>query len=350
MFYDIFNSFLKQTDPEVAHQLAIKFLKTNIIPFDLFKFKPHEKLRSKVFGIEFENPVGLAAGFDKNAEVYNSIYKLGFGYAEVGTITPKPQEGNAKPRVFRLNQDKAIINRLGFPNEGMEKIFNRIANNLNNGILGINIGPNKENATKNDDYLICLEKFYDQADYIAINISSPNTPNLRSLHDKEKIINLIDAILNFRNQNEKIKPIIFKLSPNIDISEINNLSEIFLDKKIDGLILTNTSVEGKEDLLDENKREAGGLSGSPINLVSNKVILKFYKNLRGKIPIIGVGGVNDGKTAYEKIKCGANLVQLYTSMVFKGPYVASNINKELVELLKQDGLKNISEAVGINAN
>lgn len=143
MFYDIFNSFLKQTDPEVAHQLAIKFLKINIIPFGLFKFKLDEKLRSKVFGIEFENPVGLAAGFDKNAEVYNSIYKLGFGYTEVGTVTPKPQEGNPKPRVFRLNQDKAIINRLGFPNEGMEKIFNRIANNLNNGILGINIGEKK---------------------------------------------------------------------------------------------------------------------------------------------------------------------------------------------------------------
>ena len=350
MFYDIFNSFLKQTDPEVAHQLAIKFLKTNIIPFDLFKFKPNEKLRSKVFGIEFENPVGLAAGFDKNAEVYNSIYKLGFGYTEVGTITPKPQEGNSKPRVFRLNQDKAIINRLGFPNEGMEKIFNRIANNLNNGILGINIGPNKENATKNDDYLICLEKFYDQADYIAINISSPNTPNLRSLHNKEKITHLIDELFSIRARKEKIKPIIFKLSPNIDDLEIDNLSEIFLTKKINGLILTNTSIEGKECLKNKNKKEQGGLSGSPIYSISNKIILKFYKNLKGNIPIIGAGGVSDGETAYEKIKCGANLVQLYTSMVFRGPYVASNINEELVELLNQDGFKSISEAVGINAN
>jgi len=350
MFYDIFNSFLKQTDPEAAHQLAIKFLKTNIIPFDLFKFKPHEKLKSKVFGIEFENPVGLAAGFDKNAEVYNSMYKLGFGYTEVGTVTPKPQEGNSKPRVFRLNQDKAIINRLGFPNEGMERIFNRIAKNLNNGILGINIGPNKENATKNDDYLICLEKFYDQADYIAINISSPNTPNLRSLHNKEKITHLIDELFSIRARKEKNKPIIFKLSPNIDDLEIDNLSEIFLTKKINGLILTNTSIEGKEYLKNKNKKEQGGLSGSPIYSISNKIILKFYKNLKGNIPIIGAGGVSDGETAYEKIKCGANLVQLYTSMVFRGPYVASNINEELVELLNQDGFKSISEAVGINAN
>jgi len=350
MFYDIFSSFLKQTDPEVAHQLAIKFLKTNIIPFDLFRFKGHENLKSKVFGINFDNPVGLAAGFDKNAEVYNSIYKLGFGFAEVGTITPKPQEGNPKPRVFRFNEDKAIINRLGFPNDGMEKIHNRIEHNPNNGILGINIGPNKENATKNDDYLTCIEKFYDQADYLAVNISSPNTPNLRTLHNKEKITDLIDVLFNFRKSRENNKPILFKLSPNIDDNEIDNLSKVFLDKKIDGLILTNTSVEGKENLSNENKNEQGGLSGCPIYSLSNEVISKFFKNLKGNIPIIGVGGVSDGRTAYEKIKSGANLVQLYTSMVFKGPYVASNINKELVELLKQDGFNNISEAVGINAN
>ena len=350
MFYDIFSSFLKQTDPEVAHQLAIKFLKTNFIPFYLFRFKGHENLKSKVFGINFDNPVGLAAGFDKNAEVYNSIYKLGFGFAEVGTITPKPQEGNPKPRVFRFNEEKAIINRLGFPNDGMEKIHNRIEHNPNNGILGINIGPNKENATKNDDYLTCIEKFYDLADYFAVNISSPNTPNLRSLHDKEKITDLIDVLFSFRKSREKIKPIIFKLSPNIDETEINDLSKVFLDKNIDGLILSNTSVEGKENLSGENNKEDGGLSGSPIYSLSNKIILKFYRNLKGKVPIIGVGGVSDGETAYEKIKCGANLIQLYTSMVFKGPYIASNINEELVELLNKDGFNNISEAVGINAN
>ncbi len=350
MLYDIFNSFLKQTDPEVAHQLAIKFLKKNILPLELFKFKGSSKLKTKVFGVNFDNPIGLAAGFDKNAEVYNTMFNLGFGFVEVGTVTPNPQEGNDKPRVFRLNGDKAIINRLGFPNEGMEKIYDRINANPNQGVLGINIGPNKENATKQDDYVICTKKFYNQADYLVINISSPNTPNLRSLHDLEKISDLINILQNFRNNEAKYKPILFKLSPNLNHSEIDSLSKVFLERKIDGLILTNTTVDGKEYLNDKNKNEKGGLSGVPLHAISNEVIKNFFKNLRGQVPIIGVGGVNDANTAYEKIKYGANLVQLYTAMVFKGPYIASKINKELLNLLEKDGFKNISEAVGINAD
>lgn len=348
MLYDIFSSFLKHTDPETAHQLAIKLLKKNLIPFDYFRFKGNSILESKVFGIKFENPVGVAAGFDKNAEVYNSMFKLGFGFVEVGTVTPKPQDGNPRPRVFRLNQDKAIINRLGFPNDGMDEIYNRLQNNPSTGVLGINVGPNKENSSKNDDYLKCLDKFYYNADYIAINISSPNTPGLRDLHDKEKISSLIDDLKNLRSKKDTQKPIIFKLSPNIEFSEIDPLSEIFLDKKIDGLILTNTSIDGKNELNDKNRNEKGGLSGSPIYRISNEIISRFYKNFKGSIPIIGVGGVSDSETAYEKIKCGANLVQLYTSMIFKGPYVASNINEEIVDLLSKDGFSNISDAVGVN--
>jgi len=350
MLYQILNSFLKQTDPEKAHNYAIKFLRQNIIPFDFFKFTTDQSLKIKVFGIDFDNPIGLAAGFDKNAEVYNSIFKLGFGFSEVGTITPEPQDGNMKPRVFRLNADQAIINSLGFPNDGMNKVHERIKSNPQNSILGINIGPNKENATKEDDYLKCIEKLYPLADYIAINISSPNTPNLRNLHDKKKILDLINILQNFKNDYEENKAIIFKLSPNLNNSEINNLSEIFLEKKIDGLVLTNTTVEGKELLKDENKNKEGGLSGNPLNLISNRIIKNFYTNFNGTIPIIGVGGVSDGITAYEKIKSGASLLQLYTAMVFKGPYVASKINKELSNLIKKDGLKNISEAVGVNAN
>ena len=199
MLYQILNSFLKQTDPETAHEYAIKFLKQNIIPFDFFKFTADPSLKIKVFGIDFDNPIGLAAGFDKNAEVYNSIFKLGFGFSEVGTITPEPQNGNPKPRVFRLNADQAIINSLGFPNDGMNKIHERIKNNPKKSILGINIGPNKENATKEDDYLRCIEKLYPLADYITINISSPNTPNLRNLHDKKKILDLINILQKFKN-------------------------------------------------------------------------------------------------------------------------------------------------------
>ena len=350
MLYQILNSFLKQTDPEVAHKYAIKFLKQNIIPFDYFKFATDQSLKIKVFGIDFDNPIGLAAGFDKNAEVYNTIFKLGFGFSEVGTITPAPQFGNPKPRVFRLNADQAIINSLGFPNEGMNRVHERIKNNPKKSILGINIGPNKENATKEEDYLKCIEKLYPLADYITINISSPNTPNLRNLHDKKKILDLINILQKFKKDYEQNKAIIFKLSPNLNESEINDLSEIFLEKKIDGIVLTNTTVKGKELLKDENKNKEGGLSGKPLNLVSNRIIKNFYTNFDGTIPIIGAGGVSDGITAYEKIKCGASLLQLYTAMVFKGPYVASSINKELSNLIKKDGLKNISEAIGVNAN
>ena len=350
MLFQILNSFLKQTDPEVAHEYAIKFLKQNIIPFEFFKFTTDKSLKIKVFDIDFENPIGLAAGFDKNAEVYNSIFKLGFGFSEVGTITPEPQNGNPKPRVFRLNADQAIINSLGFPNDGMNKVHARIKNNPKKSILGINIGPNKQNATKEDDYLKCIEKLYPLADYITINISSPNTPNLRNLHDKKKILDLINILQKFKKDYKENKAIIFKLSPNLNNSEINDLSEIFLEKKIDGIVLTNTTVEGKESLEDENKNKEGGLSGNPLNLISNRIIKNFYKNFKGTIPIIGVGGVSDGITAYDKIKCGASLLQLYTAMVFKGPYVASKINKELSNLIKRDGLKNISEAIGVNAN
>jgi len=230
----------------------------------------------------------------------------------------------------------------------MDEIYNRLQNNPSTGVLGINVGPNKENSSKNDDYLKCLDKFYYNADYIAINISSPNTPGLRDLHDKEKISSLIDDLKNLRSKKDTQKPIIFKLSPNIEFSEIDPLSEIFLDKKIDGLILTNTSIDGKNELNDKNRNEKGGLSGSPIYRISNEIISRFYKNFKGSIPIIGVGGVSDSETAYEKIKCGANLVQLYTSMIFKGPYVASNINEEIVDLLSKDGFSNISDAVGVN--
>ena len=350
MLYQILNSFLKQTDPETAHEYAIKFLKQNIIPFDFFKFTADQSLKTKVFGINFDNPIGLAAGFDKNAEVYNAIFKLGFGFSEVGTITPQPQDGNPKPRVFRLNADQAIINSLGFPNDGMNKVHERIKNNPKKSVLGINIGPNKVNATKEVDYLRCIEKFYPLADYITINISSPNTPNLRNLHDKKKILDLINILQKFKNDYKENKSIVFKLSPDLNNSEIYDLSEIFLEKKIDGIVLTNTTIEGKELLEDENKNKEGGLSGHPLNLVSNRIIRNFYKNFKGTIPIIGVGGVSDGATAYEKIKCGASLLQLYTAMVFKGPYVASKINKELSNLIKRDGLKNISEAIGVNAN
>ena len=344
--YKIFKFYLKKIDPELAHKLAIVFIKMSSLLPRIFSPKTYKNLHTNVFHLNFKSPLGLAAGFDKNAQIYNHIYKLGFGFSEIGTITPKPQEGNPRPRVFRLIEDKAIINRLGFPNDGIDIIKKRIQRNMPKGICGINIGPNKENATLTDDYLKGFNEFFNMASYITINISSPNTPNLRMNHDEERIINLIDSLQDKRDVKRSKVPIIFKISPDIEDFEIKSLCKIFLEKKIDGIILTNTTVNHKDNLDSDLKYEIGGLSGEPLNIQSNKIIQKFFIQLGHNVPIIGAGGVSDGYTALEKIKSGASLLQLYTSMVYSGPYVAHKINKELSSLIKKEGYKNISEAVG----
>ena len=350
MLTKIFQFYLFRTDPEQAHKLAIKFIKSPLIKINFKPNKSFENLQQKIFNINFDNPLGLAAGFDKNAEIYNQVFRLGFGFTEVGTITPKAQEGNPKPRVFRLKEDKAIINRLGFPNEGMSIISKRIKNEPSTGICGVNIGPNKENATSIDDYMLCFDKFFEYASYITINISSPNTPNLRSQHDENKITHLIDSIQERRDIKKSRIPILLKISPDIDDKKINNLCNILIKKKIDGIILTNTTIQNKSNLLNKSKFEEGGLSGAPLNNLSNEVIKKFYSLLGKDIPIIGVGGVSCGATAFEKIKSGASLLQLYTSLVYEGPNVAKKINQELSELVKKNGYKNISQAIGTNCN
>ena len=346
MLYEIISSLLKKADPEFSHHLAIQFLKKNFLPLHIFVSKPSKILETSLFGKIFRSPVGIAAGFDKNAEVYNSIFKLGFGFAEVGTITPIAQPGNPKPRVFRLTEDKAIINRLGFPSVGMDEVYTRIHQNKPNGILGINIGPNKESTSKLDDYLKCFEKFCKLSDYICINISSPNTPNLRDLHEKSKIEELLKAIKAKQSELNNSTPIILKISPDITDNNMSELSDILLDQKIDGIVLTNTTIGNRNDLRSKFKEEMGGLSGFPLQTTSNIIIQKFYKRLGNKIPIIGAGGVSDGKSAYEKIKSGASLVQLYTSFVYEGPYVANKINEELEDLLMKDGFQSLKEAVG----
>ena len=347
MLYKLFKFCINRVEPEVAHKFAIKFIKNSYLPKSNFSNTKYKNLSQKILEKDFENPVGLAAGFDKNGEIYNYVNKLGFGFTEIGTVTPKPQYGNLKPRVFRLPNDKAIINRLGFPNDGMKNIKKRIQSNVPNGICGINIGPNKENATLVDDYIVCFKNFFNIASYIAINISSPNTLNLRLQHEEDKIAKLIDSIKKIREEKKSLVPILLKISPDLDDLEINNLSDIFLEKNIDGLILTNTTIRNKNNLISASKAEEGGLSGAPLNEPSNIIIKKFYHRLGGSIPIIGAGGVSDGKTAFEKIKSGASLIQLYTSLVFEGPYVANKINRELSLLIEENGYKNISEVIGL---
>ena len=346
MMYEIISSLLKKADPELSHSLAIKFLKNNFLPLQLFTSKISKKLEINVLGKTFSNPIGLAAGFDKNAEIYNSIFKLGFGFAEVGTVTPLPQSGNPKPRVFRLAEDKAIINRLGFPGVGMLQVKTTLDNNKPNGILGVNIGPNKDSESKIGDYLKCFELFCDVCDYVCINISSPNTPNLRDLHEKSKIEELLSSIKSKQKELNNTTRILLKISPDISEKNISELAAIVLDKKIDGVILTNTTINRDSSLINKNKNEMGGLSGEPLEQSSNLIIKQFYKILKNKIPIIGAGGVHDGKSAFAKIKSGASLLQLYTSLVYEGPYVANKINEELEQLLELEGYETLEDAVG----
>ena len=335
-----------KVDPEKAHTLAIKSLKFNLIPNVFDENKNDSIFQTKIFNKDLDNPIGMAAGFDKNAEVYNALFKLGFGFVEVGTITPLKQYGNPKPRVFRLVDDEALINRLGFNNHGAEIVKDRIKRNKKLGLLGINIGPNKDTSDRLNDYLIGLKTFHEEADYITINISSPNTENLRNFHESDKLQDLLKSVIaEKKNLNSNI-PIAVKVSPDISEDQVNQITEILLENKINAVIVSNTSDATRDKLSNIQRHQKGGLSGKPIEEKSNILINKFYKLLKGKIKIIGVGGVDSGQAAYDKFIAGADFVQLYTGMVFNGPNIAGIIKKELKELLIRDGVKNYTEIIG----
>ena len=338
--------FLFNLDPETAHDLAVKSLKLNPFPSKMFEVEDEQMLNIKLLGKNFPNPIGLAAGFDKSAEVYNSLLKLGFGFVEIGTVTPLKQYGNPKPRIFRLEEDQALINRLGFNNDGMEKIKSRIKLNKKKGILGVNIGPNKETKDQKNDFCLGLKNFFDIADYITVNISSPNTEGLRDFHDQEKLIDLIISLNKIKKDNRTNIPLLLKISPDISNSHIPEIADVAIKNNISAIILTNTTNGYRDNLESELKIEKGGLSGNPLHQISTAIIKKFSKELDGKIPIIGVGGVDSGKSAYEKIIAGASLLQLYTSFVYRGPSAAKEIKKELIQILKDEGIKNIKDAVG----
>ena len=341
-------SLIFRLDPETAHNLAIQSLKLNLVPNILDRDKENPLFQSKLFNKNLNNPIGMAAGFDKNAEVYNSLFKLGFGFVEVGTITPLIQSGNPKPRVFRLIEDKALINRLGFNNQGSQNIFSRIKSNKQKGMLGVNIGPNKDTRDRLNDYVEGLKTFHEVADYITINISSPNTENLRNFHDQIKLNELLQVINKEKENLGSDIPIVVKVSPDIKDQDINKICEVLLDNKIEAVIISNTSDASREKLINIQRYQKGGLSGKPIEEKSTLLINKFYKILKGRIKIIGVGGVDSGKSAYTKFLAGANYLQLYTGMVFRGPNIVNYIKKELKELLIKDGVSNFSEIIGKN--
>ena len=339
-------SLIFKLDPEKAHTLAIKSLKFNFVP-SLFQNIENDSLfKTTLFNKDLKNPIGMAAGFDKNAEVYNQLFKLGFGFVEVGTITPLSQYGNPKPRVFRLVEDEALINRLGFNNHGAQNVLDRIKRNSKTGILGINIGPNKDSQNRLEDYLSGLRTFYEFADYITVNISSPNTENLRNFHDQTRLDELLKEIKKEKkNLNSKI-PIVVKVAPDINDDEIEKISEVLINNEVEAVIISNTSNATREKLTNIQKHQKGGLSGKPIEDKSNILINKFYKHLKNKIKIIGVGGVDSGMSAYNKFLAGAHYIQLYTGMVYKGPNIVNMIKNDLGKLLLNEGVKNFKEIVG----
>jgi dihydroorotate dehydrogenase len=347
--FSFLRPYIFNLDPEAAHDLAITSLKFNFIPKKFFQVDDEEMLSIKLFQKKLKNPIGLAAGFDKSAEVYNSLFKFGFGFVEVGTITPKRQFGNPKPRVFRLEKDKALINRLGFNNDGIDTVSERLKQNTPDEFLGINIGPNKDTKDKVLDFLECFSKLNKFANYVTVNISSPNTSGLRDFHEEKLLTELLSKLLELKKKQKITCPVALKISPDIKETEITNINEIVLKFKVDGVILTNTTNQNRDNLLDANKNEIGGLSGQPLQQLSLKFIKNFYKSNKGKIPIIGVGGIDNGQSAFEKITAGATAIQLYTGMVYKGPGVVKNIKKELIEILKKEKINNIQQAIGINS-
>nr|XP_023012028.1 dihydroorotate dehydrogenase (quinone), mitochondrial [Leptinotarsa decemlineata] len=342
---------VRKLDPENAHKLAVFASKYRLIPKSTYK--DSEILKVNIFGRQFSNPVGIAAGFDKDGEAVLGLQDIGFGFVEIGSITPKPQPGNEKPRVFRLAEDHAVINRYGFNSEGHDDVLARIQNLRRNEkelvVLGVNLGKNKTSVDPIEDYMEGIKKFGTIADYLVINVSSPNTPGLRSMQNKDILKNLLSKVVEARNNLPiKEKPcLLLKLAPDLSMQEKQDIADVLKQKecRVDGLIVCNTTVDRPSSLTSEWKGEIGGLSGKPLKDMSTEMIRDMSK-LTGRMPIIGVGGISTGQDAYEKIKAGACLVQLYTSMVYEGPPVVAKVKRELEQLLKQDGYKNVSEAIG----
>jgi dihydroorotate dehydrogenase len=325
-------------DAERAHRATIAALK--FVPPRRARALP-PSLKMRVAGLDFPSPVGLAAGFDKDAEVAEQILRLGFGFVEVGTLTPRPQEGNPKPRLFRLTEDRAVINRLGFNNRGQPTAFDRLQSHHCHGILGVNVGANKDSADRIADYVSGVRAMSAVASYITINISSPNTPGLRTLHDEGALDELLAAVQGVRSK----KPIFLKVAPDLGDGDPERIVRAAIDHGIDALIVSNTTIS-RPPLKSRFAGETGGLSGEPLKALALDALRKFRSASGGEIPLIGVGGIANADDAWERIRAGASLIQLYTAMVYEGPGIARWIAKGLAQRLKREGFASIGEAVG----
>jgi dihydroorotate dehydrogenase len=345
MLTDAGASLLRFLPPEFAHRATICLVRAAgpLLPRPV---PDDPRLAVRAFGCGFSNPLGLAAGFDKDAEVPDAMLKFGFGFVECGTVTPRAQPGNPRPRLFRLRPDRAAVNRMGFNNAGMDAMASRLARRRRKGIVGINIGANKDSADRIADYREAFARLAPFADYIAVNVSSPNTPGLRALQNRDELERLLGTLQEVRSQQDPATPLLLKIAPDLADAAIADLAEVALASDLDGIIATNTTVERPAFLRARDASEQGGLSGRPLFERSTAVLRALRARVGNRLVLIGVGGIGSGSDAYAKIRAGATLVQLYTALSFEGPRLVGRIKRDLLALLERDGFGDISQAIG----
>ncbi len=351
LFDRVARPLLHALDPEDGHRLAIKMLKFAPLPPAA---TDDPRLAMRVFGLNFPNPIGVAAGFDKNAEVPDVLLRAGFGFVEVGTIAPLPQPGNPKPRLFRLDADRGVINRLGFNSEGAEAALKRLALRANaGGIVGINVGANKNSADRIGDYVKLIERFAPVASYVTINVSSPNTPGLRNLQQAAALDDLLTRVIEARERvarNAGPTPVLLKIAPDLSLSDLDEVVGIARARRVDGMIIGNTTVSRPADLHERAKaREEGGLSGRPLLPLANRMLAETYVRVEGVFPLVGAGGIDTGDSALARIRAGASLIQIYSGLVFAGLSLVGEIKHALLAALERDGAQNLTDYVGADA-
>jgi dihydroorotate dehydrogenase len=337
-------------DPEDAHRLAIRMLQLAPLPP---ASADDSRLATRVFGLNFSNPIGIAAGFDKHAEIPDALLRAGFGFVEVGSVTPLPQAGNPRPRLFRLDADQALINRLGFNSEGADAVLRRLAARAGaGGIVGINVGANKDSADRVADYVRLIEKFAAVASYVTVNISSPNTPGLRDMQQADVLDDLLARVIDARERvtkNAGPTPVLLKIAPDLSLADLDDVVGIARARRVDGMIIGNTTVTRPAGLRDAQSREAGGLSGRPLLPLADRMLAETYVRVEGVFPLVGAGGIDSGTGALSKIRAGASLVQIYSGLVFRGLGLVGEIKVALLAALERDGAQNVADYVGADA-
>jgi dihydroorotate dehydrogenase len=342
---DIAARILRLLPAETAHRLTVR-LAGACAPLIPRPAADDPRLAVEVLGLRFPNPVGLAAGFDKDAEVPDAMLRFGFGFVECGTLTPRPQAGNPKPRLFRLREDGAVINRMGFNNGGAERAAMRLAKRAGRGIVGLNIGANKDSADRVADYAAGFGRLAPFAEYVTVNVSSPNTPGLRGLQNRDELARLLGTVTEARARSRVSVPLLLKIAPDLDSPALDEIAEVALASGIEGLIISNTTLARPASLKSANARETGGLSGAPLFAPSTAILKEMRRRVGTRLVLVGVGGVASGADAYAKIRAGASLVQLYTALAYEGPGLVRRIKRELLECLTRDGFSRVSDAVG----